>query len=135
MKTELLPIIAAYLGQKCSYDETETETDLEAWYELANLEHLKDFKLHLRKPKSITDEELRILSGKISGLEREPEREGIRRFVKDNDLDVIVSITSSVIELGESYVAYFAEATNYLRSIGICIDQCLVNENLVEWKK
>jgi hypothetical protein len=142
MKKELIPIVASYLGCICSYklhcytlgNFTKSRLFSVDLFRNEVLENaVSNFKLHLRKPDQITNEELRVLSGLICGVEYEVENEMGTRFVKDSDLDVIVWITSEEIALGECYGSNYAKTTNYLRSIGICVDQCLVDEGLVEW--
>lgn len=135
MKTELLPIIAAYLGQKCSYDGGTFEI-LGAW-EFENFGILPDhnFKLRLRKPQSITNEELRTLSGIICGIEYEPEifPDGSRAVSDCDDSDIVIMQANGVIELGALYSCQFTRTTNYLRSIGICVDEILIKEGLVKF--
>lgn len=136
MKKELIPIVASYWGQKCSYTYMGLDLSPVMGYpESKHLEDLEDFKLHLRKPDQITNEELRTLSGLICGIEYEVESfEDGSKCVRDcDDYDVIILQPNGVIELGSQYGGQFAKATNYLRSIGICVDQCLVDEGLVEW--
>lgn len=135
MKTELLPIIAAYLGQKCSYDGGTFET-LGTW-ELENFGMLPDhnFKLHLRKPQSITNEELRTLSGIVCGIEYEPESfpDGSKSVGDYDNDDIVIMQPNGVIELGALYSCQFARTTNYLRRIGICVDKELIDEGLVKF--
>lgn len=137
MKTELLPIIAAYLGQKCRYDDTET--DLEAWYELANLECLKNFKLHLRKLWSITEAEL-IELGRVLG-EKEPKviisifnRIGKRQLKESYDYEYILEIEA---DSDREYLRINhyepVKIVNWLRGKGFCVDKELIDEGLVEW--
>lgn len=137
MRKQLIPIVAAYWGQNCIYNPhtiDDGKIDLTHW-EVQNINNLIKFKLHLRKPDQITNEELRTLSGLICGIEYEPESfEDGSKCVRDyDDYDVVIVQPNGVIELGSQYGGQFAKATNYLRSIGICVDQCLIDEGLVEW--
>lgn len=135
MEKELLPIIAAYLGQKCSYDGGTFEI-LGAWaFENFGILPDHNFKLHLRKPQSITNEELRTLSGIICGIEYEPESfpDGSMAVSDCDDICVVILQASGAIDLGFLYSCQFARATNYLRSIGICVDEILIKEGLVKF--
>ena len=133
MKTELLPIIAAYLGQKCSYNGSLE--DKFTTFEINYFNRITNFKLHLRKPQSITNEELRTLSGIVCGIEYEPESfpDGSRSVSDCDNDDVVILQANGVIELGALYSCQFARTTNYLRSIGVCVDEVLIKEGLVQF--
>lgn len=138
MKTELLPIIASYLGQKCSYNtpRLDCSNGTRFWaVELQTFDALENFKLHLRKPQTITNEELRTLSGIVCGIEYEPESfpDGSRGVSDYDNDDIVILQPNGVIELGALYGCQFARTTNYLRSVGICVDDVLISEGLVQF--
>ncbi len=141
MKAELLPIIAAYLGQKCSYDGTTLET-LVTW-ELDNFRMLPkyNFKLHLRKLWSVTEAELLEL-GKI--LDEEKPKVDISIFNYTGKRQLKKSYDSAyeyILEIeADSDREYLrinhhepVKIINWLRGKGFCCDLELIENDLVEW--
>lgn len=139
MKTELLPIIAAYLGQKCSYNDAEAE--LEAWWELANIEDLPNFKLHLRKLWSVTEaelielggildeKELKVIVSIFNGIRKKQLKESY-----DYNCEYILEIqTESVIDYLRIKHRSPVKIVNYLRGKGFCCDVELIENDLVKW--
>ena len=136
MKKDLLPIIAAYWGCKCSYtDPRPVELN---WTELSHLEDegMDDFKLHLRKPWDITEKEL-LEIGRIANADR-PQVNidtygwDAKRSIKDGNYgDPILKIND---ENGITINSYYpVQIVNYLRHKGFCVDQELIDNDLVEW--
>jgi hypothetical protein len=135
MKKELIPIIAAYWGCECSYypDRVASLDDVE----LGDLTRLANFKLHLRPLFSITEDELKEL-GKVLDLDRIEVRINLGTYCE----------TKVVKELSYSDDAFLVDnygyykittsnpalAINYLRSKGFCLDQCLIDAELIQWK-
>lgn len=144
MDRDLIPIIAAYWGCECSYDDSETILED---YELGELPRLTNFKLHLRPLWSITEEELRELfeefhkAGNACQI-RVTETEKACFFSKwsngysspyyifrTSPIQGLIDITSSLQTTQQ------VDLVNYLRSKGFCVDQSLVDNNLVQWKE
>jgi len=140
MNKQLIPIIAAYWGAECSYEDDwrHSQHDRLDSYELEAIQHgkLLSFKLHLRPLWSITEEELREL-GEVLGLDGIEVRIDLRGYESTKILkERGYSKNEICIYDDENLTIHSAQAPqliNHLRAKGFCIDQELVDAGLVEW--
>lgn len=150
MTKDLIPIIAAYLNQKCSYKTLTLDcsdgTLFDGW-EISNISHLQNFKLHLRPLWSITEAELRELfdefhkAGNACQI-RVTETEKACYYTKYRDgyySPYYIFRTGPILELiditSSLQTTQQVELINHLRSKGFCVDQCLIDAGLVQWKE
>lgn len=139
MKQKLIPIIAAYWGCECSYQTIGILlTPKIDWPELKHINTNINFKIQLRPLWSITEDEL-LEIGKISDVERVT----VNIVLGGNDahksvLEGSYSYGEPVFKVDnennmtiKSY--YPAKIINYLRSKSFCVDQELIDNDLVQW--
>ena len=143
MKQELMPVIAAYWGCECSYQDMDmTEKNIRV-LQGSQLYFLRrgmgyNLKLHLRPLWSITEDEL-LEIGKIAEVER------VTVNIVLGGYDAHKSVIEGSCSYGEpvfkvdnednitinSYRA--VQIINYLRSKSFCVDQELIDNDLVQW--
>lgn len=131
--------VASYWGNECSWLNSWEKP--ERVYELLGEDNIgrwreSGFKLHLRRPLSITEAELRDLGEAIFKGDKS-------RFT------VLIDGSEKIAKIGNS--TYFRVhhhqfqieglgliamiIINYLRQKGFCVDKELIDNDLVEWKE
>jgi len=135
--TNLLPIIATYWGNECSYTSQIIFTDSQkklGGYELGNIYELDNFKLHLRPLWEITEEELKEI-GKLLNLEKFREKIA-SKVVWSDEFDRSFTIyADDDFEFNNISSNGMVKTINHLRSKGFCLDRSLINAGLVQWKE
>ena len=139
MKQELIPVIAAYWGCECSYETIGILlTPKIDWPELKHINTNINFKLHLRPLWSITEDEL-LEIGKIADIERATVNivlggHNAQKSVKNGSYSYGDSVFEVNEENGMTINSYYAvKIINYLRSKSFCVDQELIDNDLVQW--
>lgn len=144
MNKELLPIIAAYWGCECSYQGARGGRHITT-VNAQRMEGLvfgttKNFKLHLRPLWSITEEELRGVFSAVVGKDvLSPNITLIyenRGHSKSLRFPTCAGPALIIYDNGYYWYEFNNVALiNHLRSLGFCLDQCLMDAELVEWKE
>jgi hypothetical protein len=144
MKKELIPIVAAYWGQKCSYGSDDAIFGRKPfnWWDVKRIESsnnpfVEKFKLHLRQLFSITKAELKELAVvmDIQNPEIQIFHGGIyesRKSVKERGYDSVLFNVDSDNYYRVEYSSP-SKVINFLRAKGFCVDSVLVEEGLVQW--
>lgn len=137
MNQELISIVAAYWGAKCSwtspYGFREQKKGTVSHFTMPFADTTYHFKLHLRPLWSITEEELREL-GEVLGLKEYNETLITKSIGFANILFFQIWDDNKFMFAGISG-EQSTNAINHLRANGFCVDQELVDAGLVEWKE
>lgn len=154
MKKELIPIIAAYWGCECEYiyyadrgiagPADRVKIDADSLIHITQC-RLATFKLHLRRLWDITEEELRELGGMLYGhlytTEYSEKAKILYQILEEDEGDImdwhdmeILQITNALFFSECAETEEIVQIINHLRAKGFCLDQCLVDAGLVEWK-
>jgi len=150
MREELMPIIAAYWGCEFSYQHynghgyiyaDNVKIGARSLYYFREIDEdgsAENVKLHLRPLWSITERELMEI-GKIAEVERATVNivlggHDAHKSVKNGSYSYGDSVFKVNEENGMTINSYYAvEIINYLRSKSFCVDQELINNDLVQW--
>lgn len=143
MNQQLIPIIAAYWGAETSHLNGWANPE-QIWETLNenNFHHISrpSFKLHLRPLWSITEEELGELGNAVLYNSFEIEANNEEKSVIRYNAGITIYNLGHHVSFdfwggGDRCGDWNIKIINHLRAKGFCVDQELVESNLVEWKE
>jgi len=124
MNKDLIPIITTYWGAKCGFLAGGGRPIVSSldWPELRYLgtKYVQNFKIHLRNLSDITEEELVEL--------------GYDKLSK-NEIYSAEEKNRFATRILQNKVSLTVKEINFLRSKGFCVDQKLIDANLVTFIK